>query len=236
MDMSGMDGMTGMNHGTMTQTMAAAATTAMGDMDMSGGGGMDHGMDMGMGGCKVSMLWNWDTIDTCFISESWHVTSRGMFAGSCIGVVLLVIALEFLRRSVKEFDRYLIRQHVAAHQNRGSSGPSGGSCSGVDEVGAAGSIHSKDKEAQACAATASGPRRAGPCAIPPFRPTVLQQAIRALLHMVQFAVAYFVMLLAMYYNGYLIICIFIGAYLGSFIFHWESVNVGYVPVILLAPC
>lgn len=25
----------------------------------------------------------------------------------------------------------------------------------------------------------------------------------------------------MYYNGYIIICIFIGAYLGSFIFHWE---------------
>lgn len=28
--------------------------------------------------------------------------------------------------------------------------------------------------------------------------------------------------LAMYYNGYIIICIFIGAYLGSFVFHWET--------------
>lgn len=26
----------------------------------------------------------------------------------------------------------------------------------------------------------------------------------------------------MYYNGYIIICIFIGAYLGSFVFHWET--------------
>ena len=25
----------------------------------------------------------------------------------------------------------------------------------------------------------------------------------------------------MYYNGYIIICIFIGAYLGSFVFQWE---------------
>lgn len=25
----------------------------------------------------------------------------------------------------------------------------------------------------------------------------------------------------MYYNGYIIICIFIGAFIGSFIFHWE---------------
>ena len=30
--------------------------------------------------------------------------------------------------------------------------------------------------------------------------------------------------LAMYYNGYIIICIFIGAYLGSFIFHWEPLG------------
>lgn len=44
--------------------------------------------------------------------------------------------------------------------------------------------------------------------------------------MLQFAVAYFVMLLAMYYNGYLIICIFIGAFLGYFIFSWESISLG----------
>lgn len=30
----------------------------------------------------------------------------------------------------------------------------------------------------------------------------------------------------MYYNGYIIICIFIGAYLGSFVFHWEPLAVG----------
>jgi len=28
----------------------------------------------------------------------------------------------------------------------------------------------------------------------------------------------------MYYNGYIIICIFIGAYLGSFVFHWEKIG------------
>ena len=32
--------------------------------------------------------------------------------------------------------------------------------------------------------------------------------------------------LAMYYNGYIIICIFIGAYLGSFIFQWETLGSG----------
>lgn len=58
------------------------------------------------------------------------------------------------------------------------------------------------------------------------RPSLIEQAIRALLHMLQFAVAYFVMLLAMYFNGYIIICIFIGAFLGSFIFSWEHLGGG----------
>lgn len=58
----------------------------------------------------------------------------------------------------------------------------------------------------------------------PYRPSPVEQVVRALLHMVQFAVAYFVMLLAMYYNGYIIICIFIGAFLGSLIFSWEPIS------------
>ena len=56
------------------------------------------------------MLWNWYTVDACFISSTWHVRSRGAFAGSCIGVVLLVMSLEFLRRAQREFDRYLARR------------------------------------------------------------------------------------------------------------------------------
>lgn len=61
-----------------------------------------------------------------------------------------------------------------------------------------------------------------------FRPNIVQQAVRATLHMVQFAVAYFVMLLAMTYNGYIIICIIIGAWIGGFAFTWETITVRYV--------
>ncbi|KAF7551774.1 hypothetical protein G7046_g7623 [Stylonectria norvegica] len=183
----------------MTMTMAAAAETAT-----------EAAMDMGgMDACQISMLWNWNTIDACFISSSWRITSRGMFAGSCIGVVLLVMCLELLRRSVKEWDRYLVRQHLAKHE------------AAKDSSGAAvsNSSDSAAKEGGGVSAVACAPS-----SVPPFRPNVWQQAIRALLHVMQFAVAYFVMLLAMYYNGYIIICILIGAYLGAFIFQWETLT------------
>ncbi|KAK4064699.1 hypothetical protein Trihar35433_8216 [Trichoderma harzianum] len=192
----------------------SSTTTAAG---ASPTGGMDHDMGMGMGPagmCKISMLWNWNVLDTCFISKSWQITSKGMFAGSCIGVVLLVIALEFLRRLSKEYDRLLIKQHVAKF--RDASAPAVVAAPAANTAVKAGgeSVNSQDVT------------RAAGNAMPPFRPNVLQQAARALLHMVQFAIAYFVMLLAMYYNGYFIICIFIGAYIGAFVFQWETLTVG----------
>ncbi|KAK8134435.1 Ctr copper transporter family protein [Apiospora sp. TS-2023a] len=132
------------------------------------------------------MLWNWDTIDACFLTSTWRITTQAMFAGTCIGVILLVVTLIFLRRAHKEYDAFLLRKHDRAQAAKGlaaDEGPGGVYC-----------------------------------------PTALEQAVRALLYTLQFANAYFVMLLAMYYNGYIIICIFIGAFLGSFVFTWDTLR------------
>jgi copper transporter 1 len=39
----------------------------------------------------------------------------------------------------------------------------------------------------------------------------------------------------MYYNGYIIICILIGAFLGSFVFHWETIGGRLVYVLGITP-
>jgi copper transporter 1 len=130
-----------------------------------------------------------------------------MFAGSLIGVILLVILLELLRRAGKEYDRYIVAQHLASSSNVVHS--SGSSDNGTNKTPAATTLPAHNQIVAS-----------------KFRPSVLQQAIRAFLHMCQFTVAYFIMLLAMYYNGYMLICIFIGAYIGYFIFGWESFSVG----------
>jgi solute carrier family 31 (copper transporter), member 1 len=144
-----------------------------------------------------------------FISSSWHITSRGMFAGSCIGVILLVMSLEFLRQASKEYDRYIDRQAQLKQQQQQTA----------DRVAESHSDNGSVKIPALVASTApTGSNVQG------FRPNVFQQIIRALLHMVQFAVAYFIMLLAMYYNGYVIICIIIGAFLGAFVFSWEPIS------------
>ncbi|RDW93914.1 high-affinity Cu transporter CTR3 [Aspergillus mulundensis] len=191
------------------------------DMDM-GGMDMSGGDDTGAA-CVISMLWNWNTIDACFLARSWHIRSRGMFAGSCIGVICLVIVLEFLRRIAREYDAFIIHraqmraQYLAPAQAQSLTPASHSDSAAASDNGADTQI----QKPNATAATA--PADAAPFRV---RPSLIEQFVRALLHMLQFAVAYFVMLLAMYFNGYIIICIFIGAFLGSFIFSWEYIGGG----------
>ncbi|KAH8594556.1 Ctr copper transporter family-domain-containing protein [Bisporella sp. PMI_857] len=162
-------------------------------------------MDMDMGStsndCKVSMLWNWNTIDACFLSSSWQITSRGTFAVTCIGVVLLVVLMEFLRRIAKEYDNLILRQfqrHVEAQSL----------------------LHKIEIESSCCLTSSNADKR-----VAIFRPTPLQQLTRAVIHAVGFGVGYIVMLLAMYFNGYIIISIFIGAGIGKYVCDWTATAV-----------
>lgn len=143
------------------------------------------------------------------------------------------MSLEFLRRITREYDRYIMAERVRYMRRLGaSSSPSSNNAGLVEEV--AESMNSADHQADGktglMALRSSGfkaKRATGESkGIVMIRPTLMQQLIRAGLHMITFAVAYFVMLLAMYYNGYFIICILIGAFIGAFIFSWETVGAG----------
>ncbi|KAM7192752.1 putative high affinity copper protein [Rhypophila sp. PSN 637] len=151
----------------------------------------DHGGGSSAAECKISMLWNWYTIDACFLSSDWQIKSQGAFAASCIGVVLLVILLEVSRRLGKEFDTYINREFEA--------------------------------RVAALTVAASTSSIEGPQTVT-LRASPLHQLVRAVLHAVTFGLAYIVMLLAMYYNGYIIICILIGAGLGKFLCDWLSMT------------
>lgn len=187
-----------------------------------------------------------------FLSSSWHIRSHGMFAGSCIGTILLVLCLEFLRRMGREYDAFILRRArlrqmysmtpAKQAQKKGTaSNPNNRDCPcdcpqnddpittdpGMQSSNAK-LVGSNDVTSVAAEGVKSVdgdvPGHRNSDTLPPYRPSLVEQVIRALFHMVQFAVAYFIMLLAMYYNGYIIICIFIGAFLGALIFSWEPLS------------
>jgi copper transporter 1 len=124
------------------------------------------------------MLWNWYTIDACFLSSGWHITSTAGFAGTCIGVILLAITLEFLRRLSEEYDHELVRA---------ATGPR---CPSILISGPM-----DNKASRAGSRTEPGQASTQPPPSPrPFKPRLLQQAVRALLRMLQSGVAYMIML------------------------------------------
>lgn len=128
-------------------------------------------------------------------------------AGSYIGVILLVIVLEALRRASREYDAYTCCAAAAAHPLQAATTRLINDSDWEN--------NKKDTTVQIFAV---------PISSRGFTPSLFQQLVRASLHMLQFAVAYFVILLAMYFNGYIIICIVIRAFLGAFIFSWHRLN------------
>lgn len=143
------------------------------------------------------MLWNWDVTDSCFLAASWHITTGGTFAATCIGVILLVILVEFTRRLSREYDELLLRQ-FSRQATRSRTNLALRSDQEVD-----GSVS----------------------AVITLRASPLQQFIRAVLYAATVAGAYILMLIAMSFNGYVIICIFIGAGIGKFLCDWLVVKV-----------
>lgn len=173
-----------------------------------------------------------------------------MFAGSCIGVICLVLCLEFLRRIGREYDAFITRRARLTRQYLSAESPSSTSSAAIQNIPSSSQqgnidtatpsssqkipdIETNTTTAAATTAFRSTSPLSPPPPPPPFqqqqfliRPTFFEQLVRAVLHLLQFAVAYFIMLLAMYFNGYIIICIFIGAFLGAFIFSWEPLGPG----------
>lgn len=153
------------------------------------------------------MVWNWQVIDSCFLSGSWHVKNKSMFAASCIGVFFLVVSLEFMRRVSHEWDAFLLRsfQRRLRLQQAALAAmpPAPGSCCDGPESTFVGTQHAT------------------------FRATALQQLCRAILHGVILGLAYLIMLIIMSFNGYIFISVILGAMFGKFLCDWMVVRIPY---------
>lgn len=154
------------------------------------------------------MLWNWNTVDACFLSSSWQILNNGMMVASCIGVALLVVTLEVLRHMIMVYDARILEQM----RRRGAAVLASSAAVPVTDSAA----RDSDKDVYPPL-----PRRKIVMRVSP-----LQQVLRAVLYAVTFGVAYVVMMLAMYLNGYILISIIIGAGLGKFLCDWLSCTVG----------
>ncbi|KAG2413824.1 hypothetical protein HFD88_003013 [Aspergillus terreus] len=174
---------------------------SMHHMDMDHGHG--HGdMDMGGGQCNMNMLFTWSPKDLCIIFRQWHVSGPFTLFVSLVVIVLLTAGYEGVRQ--------VTRRYEAAHAQR------------LNAFTAA----VTDNEIADESLRATGPSRPVPDASSPLlvgrdnRRIVEQRGkiVLAALYAVQVFYSFFIMLLFMTYNGFVMLAVAVGAFVGYLVF------------------
>lgn len=167
-------------------------------------------------------MWSWNPIGACFISEKWCIYKShhrsALFGATCLFAILMVIIFELLRQLARENNRHIRRSSEQRATFKSSNG-----CVTLTPCGADGQ---REEQIVAARMTQDSDRfvpfgARGPGTI---RPTGLQQAGRALLHLIQIIVAVVIVLLALSFNGPILLCLAIGALLGYFFFTWDTIH------------
>jgi len=157
--------------------------------------------------CKMNMLWNTDIINTCIIFRSWHVSSTSFFIGSCIVIVLLGILYEYLRVFQRKVDYHVALSLQA--KGKGKPRTSGSGRNSPEDSEDSGLLTGRKLFRPSITGTS----------VPP-----ITRALRAVLYGATVFLSFFLMLIFMTYNAYLIAAVVIGASLGHYIFG-STINV-----------
>ncbi|CAL1706434.1 unnamed protein product [Somion occarium] len=173
---------------------------------------MDHGDHGGHGGhempsmptrrCSMNMLWNTQIEDTCIVFRSWHISSTTAFVFSCLIVVALGVLYEWLRRAQSNLDVKIAASLSAQGKGKGRSGVSGRSSPEVDS-----------EEAGLLTGLRVVKEHTG-TTVP-----LTARLTRAFLYGLTVFLSFFLMLVFMTYNAYLILAVVVGAAIGHFVFN-----------------
>ncbi|KAF2146605.1 uncharacterized protein K452DRAFT_304555 [Aplosporella prunicola CBS 121167] len=162
-------------------------------------GHMGHGdMDMGGGAhkCNMNMLFTWDTTDLCIVFRQWHIGSAFGLVVSLLAVAALAAGYELVRELTRRYEA-----SVAAQQSAKTAGSPG--------------IPSSDEhESSSLLSSGRGNWTA--------RDEKRAKTVKAALYAVQVFYSFFIMLLFMTYNGWVMLAVAVGAFFGYLLFGGSS--------------
>ncbi|OAX36566.1 Ctr copper transporter [Rhizopogon vinicolor AM-OR11-026] len=173
---------------------------------------MDHGghdMSNMSPRCSMHMLWNTQIIDTCVVFSQWHIRSNVQFFFSFLAIVGLGMLYEYLRMLSRDFDRRIaVKMRIGRRTPLTASGRSTPEHSDAEETGLLRGLRVAKKQGTV---------------VPP-----LYRAIRAALYGASVGLSFFLMLVFMTYNAYLILAVVLGAMVGHYMLGevMEPDNVG----------
>ncbi|KAE8548813.1 hypothetical protein EYB25_009194 [Talaromyces marneffei] len=187
---------------------------------------MDHGdMDMGHGGghCVTNMLFTWSTHNMCIIFPEWRVQGTGSLIASLFAIILLCAGYE----AVRSFTRLYEVSHTQRLKAFSSSVL-------VDTENVGPRTTSGDVEFPEEDTRREGLARfTNSLLVGRDSKQVLERrgrVIMAALYAAQVFYSFFIMLLFMTYNGWVMISVAVGAFVGYLVFGGDA------PVTKSAAC
>ncbi|KZP34496.1 Ctr copper transporter, partial [Athelia psychrophila] len=171
--------------------------------------------------CSMNMLWNTQIEDTCIVFPGWHIRSSFAFALSFLAIVALGVLYEYLRVVRAGLDRR-VAADLRARGREVKRSRSGGR---EREMGRGAGSPEAGGEGDAEEAGLISGRRVGKAAVAIGTPIPAPaRAQRALLYGVTIFLSFFLMLVFMTYNAYLILAVVLGGAIGHFVFE-DSMDV-----------
>ncbi|KAI8077825.1 Ctr copper transporter family-domain-containing protein [Halteromyces radiatus] len=143
--------------------------------------------------CSMNMIFNWQIENVCVVFESWHIyTWVGMLV-SCFVIFSIAAGYEYLRAWTANLDREVTladvkRQRDSVGNNVSSSGRNGESDTLLGHHLETSSLRKRHR------------------------------VIRSVMYAILMGISFWLMLVFMTYNGYLMIAIILGAGVGHYIF------------------
>lgn len=233
--MSGMSSMTMSGMSNMSGTSSMAGMAGMAGMNMSGGSSSTMSSTRMKMSCTMSMLWNWYTKDVCFISDQWKTSTTAKFGGTCVGCFALLLAINWWRRILLQYKIYcaeLRREEVGDLIKAGVQ---------INRRNEPFKNNNLDKKNNMFVET-----------MIPFMetwkhdwfwalnknltievdgklyiyPSVLEHLLNCIGDTMEWSVHHVIMLLFMYFNGYVFISCMIGAGVGFMLFQYRNINIG----------
>ncbi|TLD29351.1 hypothetical protein PspLS_03770 [Pyricularia sp. CBS 133598] len=182
-------------------------------MDHSGmdHSGMDHGGHggggMDMDRCSMNMLFTWSTKNLCIVFEQWHIRSTAGLIFSLLAVVAIGAGYEALRESIRRYEYHLNKKNEAVPQKSGV----------MNFYTMLSRTPAKIRRAEAD----DNVNENTPFVTPgQSRAKVTREAhfVKAVLYGIQNFYAFMIMLIFMTYNGWVMLAVSFGAFVGYLMF------------------
>ncbi|EIN11437.1 copper transporter [Punctularia strigosozonata HHB-11173 SS5] len=153
--------------------------------------------------CSMNMLWNTQIENTCIVFRSWHIRTTTAFVFSFFIIVALGAFYEWLRMFQTTVDKRIALSMTAKGKGRGGL--------------VSGELPENDGDAAEEDGLLTGRRVSKAECVTPIPPAA--RALRSFLYGATVFLSFFLMLVFMTYNAYLILAVVVGAALGHYVFN-----------------